>query len=281
MFQELEKINQCPKPFEFYTTHELWNDPHVASHMLAFHLDEKGDLASRNKHFVQKSVDWIIEHFAIDSHSKICDFGCGPGLYTTPIARTGAEVTGIDFSENSLRYAKEVAQREKLSITYPLQNYLTYEPEKQFDLLFMIFCDFCVLSPKQRKQLLNIFANSLEEKGALLFDVYSLAYFDSLSEKRGYEYVESGGFWSKNPYYAFMNTFKYEKEKVLLDKYTILEKHGKKEIFNWLQCFSFSTLAQELESAGFEIAEAYSDVSGTPYREGAHEIAVVARKKQP
>lgn len=279
MFKELNKINHRPKPFEFYTTPQLWNDPYISSQMLALHLDDTVDLASRNKEFVQKSVDWIVDHFSITSDSKICDFGCGPGLYTTAIARKGALVTGIDLSENSIRYAKEMAKNENLSITYHLQNYLSYIPQKKFDLLLLIFCDFCVLNPVQRKQLLAILAESLEENGALLFDVHTLRYFESLSEKRTYEYCEIGGFWSKNPYYEFKNTFKYKNEKVLLDKYTIIEKEQTKESYNWLQCFSLASLAQELEPQGLEISESFSDVAGTPYREGSFEMAVVVRKK--
>ena len=39
----------------------------------------------------------------------IADFGCGPGLYAQRLARAGLNVTGIDFSANSLQYAREVA----------------------------------------------------------------------------------------------------------------------------------------------------------------------------
>jgi len=121
--------------------------------MLEYHLDESVDLSSRNKDFIDRSVKGIVSHFGIDRHTAIADFGCGPGLYTTPFAERVADVTGIDFSERSIHYAKETAVRKSLVIDYVCQDYLEFETEKRFDLITMIMCDYCALSPIQRKNL--------------------------------------------------------------------------------------------------------------------------------
>jgi len=280
MFRELSRMNHRPKPFEYYTTPLLWNDPYVSQQMLCCHLDETTDLASRNKQFIHKSCEWILDHFAISSSSKICDFGCGPGLYTSFFAKHGARVTGIDLSESSIHFAHAQAKRQKLSIRYLLQNYLEYTPTEKFDLITMIFCDFSTLSPQQRKTLLHCFYNSLENDGALLLDLYSSRYFDTVSEKRAYEYVAGNGFWSKDAYYAFTNTFKYEKEKIILEKHTIVEESKTKEIFNWLQCFTLPAIEQELHACGLRIQEVYSDVAGSPYHAEANEMALVIKKAE-
>ena len=106
MYNDLKTINSRPEPFEFYTADQLWADSHTSKHMLEFHLNESIDVSSRNKEFIGRSVDWVVSHFNVGSNSRIADFGCGPGLYTTPLAEKGADVTGIDFSERSIRYAK-------------------------------------------------------------------------------------------------------------------------------------------------------------------------------
>ena len=74
--------------------------------MLEYHLNESIDVSSRNKNFIERSVEWIVSHFGVDKNTEIADFGCGPGLYTTRLAERGAIVTGIDFSENSLKVCK-------------------------------------------------------------------------------------------------------------------------------------------------------------------------------
>ena len=73
------------------------------------------------------------------------------------------------------------------------------------------------------------------------------------------------GFWSPDDYYGFMNTFVYEDEKVVLDKYTIIEASRKWEVYNWLQYFSRKSISEEFENSGFRVETYYSDVAGTPW----------------
>ena len=155
MFEALEQINARPRPLEFNTTRDLWTDEHISGKMLEFHLNEEVDAASRNAAFIDRSVEWIASHFHVGEGTKIIDFGCGPGLYVIRLAKKRADVTGIDFSERSIRYAQNWAQREGLSVHLVRQDYLEYETEDRFDLAMMIFCDFCALSPTQRDKMLG------------------------------------------------------------------------------------------------------------------------------
>ena len=278
MFNELNEINLRPKPFQFYTADVLWTDEHTSEKMVEYHLDESVDLSSRNKEFIERSVKWIVSHFGIDTHTAIADFGCGPGLYTTPFAEHGADVTGIDFSERSIRYAKETAGRKALDIEYVCWDYLEFETEKRFDLITMIMCDYCALSPIQRRKMLTRFKNLLNADGEVLLDVYSLNAFDQKEQVSTYEHRQLDGFWSKEDYYGFLNTFKYEEEKVILDKYTIIEKARTWTVYNWLQYFSPDALRKEFEVNGFKMEEFYSDVAGKPFNSKSTEFAIVARK---
>ena len=280
MFEQLKKINTRPKPFEFYTAEELWTDEHTSQKMLEFHLNESIDVSSRNIRFINRSVQWIQSKFELDSSKSICDFGCGPGLYTTRFAETGAQVTGIDFSKRSIEYAKKIAADKKLKIEYVHQNYLNFNPNKKYDLITMIMCDFCALSPQQRKQLLQKFHNLLNPEGSILLDVYTLESFAQRKEQAIYELNLLNGFWSPEDYYGFLNTFKYDKEKVILDKYTIIEKTRNKEIYNWLQYFSKDSLITEFKNNKFINIEVFADVAGSKIKPGNPEMAIVAKKAE-
>ena len=278
MYTQLVNINARPKPFEFYTAADLWTDEHTSKHMLSFHLNEEIDVSSRNAAFIERSVEWIATQFNVDNRTKIADFGCGPGLYASRLARKQAQVTGIDFSRRSIEYAREVANGEGLSIHYMNQNYLDFDSDDRFDLVLMIMCDFCALSSDQRKKMLTKFHSFLKPDGVVLLDVYSLSAFDQRKEVTAYEPNLQNGFWSPNQYYGFLNTFKYEKEKVILDKYTLIEASCTRTVYNWLQYFSPESLEELFTECGFTIEKLYSDVAGTPYDPGYSEIAVVARK---
>lgn len=278
MFSQLNQINLQPKVFEFYTAEVLWNDPHISKKMLDFHVNENLDSASRKQVFIEKSIDWITAHFFVGHSTRICDFGCGPGLYTLGLAQKGASVTGIDFSKNSIEYARKNAVNKNVQINYVLDNYLAYETDEKFDLIIMIMCDFCALNDGQRNVLLKKFHHMLEKDGSILFDAYSLNAFDKRIENAVYEHQLMDGFWSEKDYYGFVNTFKYPDEKVVLDKYTIIEENRTWEVYNWLQYFDIQFLDKELHACGFKISEKFSDVSGSPYTALSDEFAVVVKK---
>jgi len=278
MFEELEKINTRPKPFEFYTASDLWTDGHTSRQMLNFHLNDEIDVSSRNADFIDRSVEWITSYFNVGSGIKIADFGCGPGLYATRLAKKRAEVTGIDFSRRSIQHARNVAGKEKLSIRYVNQNYLDFETDERFQLILMIMCDYCALSPRQRKTMLSKFHKFLEPDGSILLDVYSLIAFNRYEETAVYETNLLNRFWSLHKYYGFLNRFRYENEKVTLDKYTIIESDRIRTVYNWLQYFSPNALESEFTESGFMVKEFYSDVAGTPFGPENLEFAVVAKK---
>ena len=138
--------------------------------------------------------------------------------------------------------------------------------------------DYCALSSEKRKQLLNIFSSILKPDGAVLLDVCSLNTFNEINEQSVYENNLQNGFWSANNYYGFQNTFKYIEEKVILDKYTIIEKDNIYTIYNWMQYFDLDMIKKEFLDNGFKITQYFSDVSGTEFCNTCKEFAVVGNK---
>ncbi len=280
LFSALESITARPEPFAVYTAAELWTNPHTSARMLAFHLDENADVSSRRADFIDRSVEWISDRFEVGRGTKVVDFGCGPGLYAERLAARGARVTGVDFSLRSIKYAREVAREKSLAIDYVHQNYLEFEATGSFDLVLMIMCDFCALSPAQRRHMLAKFRDVLRPGGSVLLDVYSMNAFHQCEERQTFEVNLMDGFWSPDEYYGFLGTFKYEREGVLLDKYTLIDSTGTRVVYNWLQYFSATALEAEIRGSGFEVEAFYGDVAGRPFDAGGAEFAVVARKRR-
>ena len=278
VFSFLESVHSKPGPFSVYTASELWTDEHTSKQMLAYHLNGDIDLSSRKTNFIDNSVRWMKEHFELSVSNRVIDFGCGPGLYTSRLARIGAEVHGIDFSSRSIEYARAYAKHEDLKVTYIEADYLDHQPEGKFDLVIMIMCDYCALSPMQRAAMLAKFQGLLNEQGRIMLDVYSLKAFADKQAGSFCERNQLNGFWSKHPYFGFVTSFKYDDDKVSLDKYTIVEENRQRTIYNWLQYFTPESLEQEADAAGLSIDEVYGDVAGNPYDANETEFAVVMKR---
>ncbi|MBU1049648.1 class I SAM-dependent methyltransferase [Candidatus Bipolaricaulota bacterium] len=280
LFERLEDINVRPEPFERYTAAELWTDDHISEQMLAYHLNTDLDVASRRGSFIDQSVGWICSKFNVGVGTRIADFGCGPGLYVNRLAKLGASVVGIDFSSRSIEYARTVAAKEGLTASYVNENYLEFETTDCFELILMIMCDFCSLSPAQRAALLRKFGALLAPGGAILLDVYSMNALKQREESVSYEFNQANGFWSPGKNHVFRSTHKYEDVGVVLDKYTIVEAKRTRTIYNWTQHFLPEALHREFGNAGFTQQELYGNVTGAPFDSRACEFAVVATRSR-
>ena len=85
--------------------------------------------------------DTILSEFNIKSNHKpfeglsILDIGCGGGLLSEPMARLGAEVTGIDASYKNVEVAKYHLKKSKLKINYYNSSPENLKIKKKFDVI--------------------------------------------------------------------------------------------------------------------------------------------------
>jgi len=279
MYKRLKNITSRPKVFEHCDAKKLWGDEHVSKQMLVHHLSSGDDIASRRFTLIDKTVAFLSAKLVIKPGASLIDYGCGPGLYTQRFARRGVKVTGVDFSKRSLNYARQQARKERLDINYVEANYLKYKPKRPFDVATLIYCDFCALSPAQRKILLSNIRRSLKEGGALVMDVGSKVAFKKREEGLVFDKNLHDGFWSAKDYYGFAQNFVYQKECVVLDKYTIIEDRRVKTVYNWLEYFDRAKLVKELAANGFKVINSYSDLTGRKFSSSSDEFAVIAKKR--
>lgn len=250
MYDQLKTIFRRPEVFSTYTAERLWTQPHLANQMLQTHLRQDTVLASRPLNAVDRVVDWIDRSFGLDGAS-VCDLGCGPGLYTNRFAERGAIVHGLDFSRNSIDYARKHTVLNAEPVTYRVANYLEDPLPEEQDLVTLIYCDFCPLSSGQRQKLLAKIVHALAPGGRFIMDVFSTKAFEAVVERVHFERNLMNGFWSANNYFAFQTTFRYEPDAVSLDHFTIIEETHTWDVYNWLKYFSRDEIRLELEQAGF------------------------------
>jgi SAM-dependent methyltransferase len=257
----------------------FWNDPYIAQQMLKAHLDPNTDAASRKPETIDRCMAWMVDQLQLKSGACFLDLGCGPGLYTIRLARRGLKVTGIDFSLNSLDYARLQARQENLSIDYILQDYLTLDYDSVFDAACLIYFDLGVFSKANRVKLLPKIARALKPGGHFVFDVVSEHYSLKTQEEMNWEVCPSGGFWRPGAHLVLSQDFSYPEEMTHLDRYLVIDESGSLVAYHvWEHYFTVEILRSELEQAGFSEVALWSDLTGTPYDERAGSIGVIARK---
>ncbi len=275
MYDLLYDLSRRPEPFSRYTAKELWTRPHLARQMLNYHLSQETELASRSIETIDRVVSWLDAQLDLDG-KRVCDLGCGPGLYTQRFSARGADVTGVDFSKYSLDYARHKAREDEQSIRYLKADYLSDDLPTGFDMVALIYTDFCVLSPAQRTILLGRMRKMLNPSGHLVMDVAGMG---SLAGKEECTHIEDhlmGGFWSEGDYVGIHRAFVYPEEHLSLDRYMIVEPHETWQIFNWFQYFAPESLQAELNSAGFAVDLMVGELTGEPLKTDGDFIAVIA-----
>lgn len=84
---------------------------------------------SKETHLLNKCAKYIPEG------ARVLDLGIGQGRNALPLARRGCQVTGIDTSEVSVDMVNRLAAEENLPVTALLQNFMTYEPDRSFEVV--------------------------------------------------------------------------------------------------------------------------------------------------
>jgi len=246
----------------------MWTDSYISEQLLITHLDQDTDLASRKKTTINNTVDWILNKTS-KNKLNILDLGCGPGLYAEIFTKKGHSVTGVDFSKNSIKYARKKAEKKNLDITYLNKNYLELELQKdQFDLVILIFTDLGPLLPDERDQLLSIIKKLLKPGGIFIFDVLTDKNIENKLSPKNWV-ASRQGFWKKRPYLALTESFLYKKEKVILFQHIIVDEQDNISTYRfWNHFFSNSDLEKILLKHGYGEISFYNDVlpSGDGYK---------------
>ncbi len=276
-FETLQKYFEKPEPF---TPGEplFWNDPHISQHLLATHLDQTTDLASRKGETIEKTVAWIAATLNLQPGETLIDLGCGPGLYTSRFAQMGLNVTGVDYAERSLDYAQKAAQEQGLAISYRYQNYLEIEDENLYAAALLIYGDFCPLSPAQRAQLLTNVRRALKPGGHFVLDVSTRFGRAQWGLQNGWNLAAQTGFWKPGPHLVLAQGYDYPEDAIYLDQYVVIEADGNISVYrNWFQDYTPETITAELEAGGFAVKSIWRDLTGNPYTADSDWIGVVAQ----
>jgi SAM-dependent methyltransferase len=104
--------------------------------------------------------------------ARVLDLGCGPGRHSIPLAKQGAQVTGVDRSPFLLEKARSRAEFEKLNIEWVQADMRSFIRPGEFDLVINLFTSFGYFGDVEEDLtvLRNVF-RSLAPGGFFIIDV--------------------------------------------------------------------------------------------------------------
>ncbi|HXH99992.1 MAG TPA: methyltransferase domain-containing protein [Sphingobacteriaceae bacterium] len=127
----------------------------------------------RNDNEAEFFIDNLLTFLKPSPHSKLLDIACGRGRHSTYLNKKGFDVTGIDLSYSSIKYAQQF-ENEKLGFFVHDMRYLFYI--NYFDIGFNLFTSFGYFdTEKDHVNALKTFRKSLKKDGLLVLDYFNSA----------------------------------------------------------------------------------------------------------
>lgn len=173
-------VRRDPQPEPWAEGEKIpWDDPAFSERMLAEHLSQNHGLASRQFDAIERHIEWLVatvlDAVGTSEGARVLDLGCGPGLYTSALARRGFACTGIDFSPASIAHARATAAAEKLDCRYEEADVRAADFGEGHALVAMIFGE---LNAFRREEALSILARAqaaLAPNGRVIIEAHTLA----------------------------------------------------------------------------------------------------------
>ena len=111
------------------------------------------------------------------SNFNILDLGCGGGLVCEPLARLGANITGIDFVKQNIITAKKHAKKLNINIEYFHQNLNNLKLKKEYDAILIL--EVLEHIEDWKKIIINV-KNLLKPKGKIIISTINRNFFSKL-----------------------------------------------------------------------------------------------------
>lgn len=198
-----------------------WDDPEFSRRMLAEHLTQDHDLASRRTAMIEAQVRWIHELACGSKPCRILDLACGPGLYSIRLAALGHRCLGIDFGPASIAYARD---RAVPGCEFVLGDLRTADFGGGHDVAMQIYGEFNVFPPTEIRAILAKARAALVPGGWLLIEMQTAASVRASGEAPTVRSRAETGLFSSSPHLIRIDNAWYEAEQVAQQVFRITDE---------------------------------------------------------
>ncbi|MBC8051710.1 MAG: methyltransferase domain-containing protein [Sphingobacteriaceae bacterium] len=210
----------------------------------------------RNDSEAEFFIDNLCEHLKPAQESRMLDIACGKGRHSIYLNKKGFDVTGIDLSFSSIKYAKQFENERLKFFQHDMRNLLFIN---YFDLAFNLFTSFGYFaSDRDNVNALKSFRKSLKKDGLLVLD-----YFNSqkiLTNLTNRELKTAQG--------IDFNISKEVKQGRIIKSIEFKDKNKDYKFQEDVKAFSFADFEKLFKLSGFRIIEYFGNYSLDAFDEG-------------
>jgi len=126
---------------------------------------------NRNDQEAELLIDNLLAHLKPKAGSKIIDIACGRGRHSIYLNKKGYDVTGIDLSEQNIKFAQQFEQKNLHFYVHDMRklSYINY-----FDLALNLFTSFGYFeTEKDHVNALKAFRKSMNADGTFVIDYFN------------------------------------------------------------------------------------------------------------
>ena len=278
----LDIVGRSPIPAPWSEGDNIpWDDPGFSERMLAEHLSQEHDLASRRSEGIDRHVEWIFSEVLGSRPGRMLDLACGPGLYTVRLARLGCECVGIDFSPASIRHAREmVAAEAHLTCIFHQADVREARFGEGFDLAMMVYGQFNVFPRTQARQILERAHAALKPGGSLLLEIQTREQIRQGGESPANWYSAQSGLFSGEPHLVLQENFWHADARASTTRFWIVDAQtgavSRHALSN--EAYTEQEFSDALRLAGFRDVERFPSLSGKAVA-GEQDLPVVVARR--
>jgi len=176
-----------------------WDDPDFSRRMLAEHLSQDHNMASRRIEWIDKQVAWIHDDMLGAKPARILDLGCGPGLYSHRLAALGHNCFGIDFGPASVEYARQHNPAEA-RCQFVLADIREADFGGPYDLGMILFGELNTFSPAEAAAILGKARAAIAPGGRLIAEIQAAEAVERVGLAEPSESTADSGLFSDGPH---------------------------------------------------------------------------------
>ncbi|MCJ0742575.1 class I SAM-dependent methyltransferase [Pedobacter montanisoli] len=223
--------------------------------------------SQRNDAEAELLMDNLLAYLKPGVDSKILDIACGRGRHSIYLNKKGYDVTGIDLSEQNIKYAQQFEQKNLHFYVHDMRrlSYINY-----FDIALNLFTSFGYFeTEKEHLNALKAFRKSLKSDGILVLDYFNTRKIINNLTNQETKTIDGIEF-HLHKFVADGKIIKHINFEHKLKTYAFEER---------VQAFLLEDFKRMFEKSGLEIIETFGNYHLEPYNENSSDRLILICKK--